>query len=109
MSDTDYILAIDYPPGDLAIDDAVQAVLFLTSCLGSTIGERNGRTLVEAYFASAEDRSQAETSLQALKVDLRREERPRVDWLQLYKQSLDRKSTRLNSSHSSPSRMPSSA
>lgn len=84
----DRILVIEYAPGRPETEDAVQGVLFLTSCLGSTIEERGGRTVVEAYFSSEYDRSIAERILDSDDVTLRREDRTRVDWLALYQQSL---------------------
>ena len=85
----DYILTIEYAPGDAATEDRIQGLLFLSSCLGSTIGERNGRTMVECYFGEESGRSSAAEMLAGEKVTLSTTEKPHVDWLELYRQSLE--------------------
>ena len=85
----DYVLTVRYPPGDPFVEDRVQAVLFLSSCVGSTIAERDGQTLIECYFPSAAARDEAAEMLKPLNVSLAREERVPKDWLELYQQSLE--------------------
>jgi ribosomal protein L11 methyltransferase len=85
----DYILTVEYEPGDAATEDRVQGLLFLSSCLGSTISERDGRTVVECYFAGEEERRSAAEMLAGEKVTLSTQQKPHVDWLQLYQQSLE--------------------
>jgi ribosomal protein L11 methyltransferase len=84
----DYILTIEYPPGDSATEDRVQSVLFLSSCLGSTIDQREGSTVVECYFEDVAGREAAAAMLKGEALTLLRSERRRVDWLELYRQSL---------------------
>jgi ribosomal protein L11 methyltransferase len=73
----DYLLEIDG-----ADEDLVQARLFLTATTGST--SANG--IITAYFDSADDRDAAIAILDGF--TLRAIERERVDWLDLYQQSL---------------------
>jgi ribosomal protein L11 methyltransferase len=85
----DYILTIEYAPGDAATEDRVQGLLFLSTCLGSTISERDGRTVVECYFGAEEGRRSAAEMLVDEKVTLSATDKPHVDWLELYRQSLE--------------------
>ncbi|HEX3584021.1 MAG TPA: 50S ribosomal protein L11 methyltransferase [Thermoanaerobaculia bacterium] len=80
----DYILEILFETGDAALEEQVQSRLFLTASTGSTSDE-NG---VYAYFDDAASRDAASESLRDLAVELRTTERERVDWLELYQQSL---------------------
>lgn len=66
----------------------MQSVLFLSDCLGSTIDERDGKTVVECYFEEANGRERAAIMLAGAAVSLERSERRRRDWLELYRQSL---------------------
>jgi ribosomal protein L11 methyltransferase len=84
---TDYILEVRYAR-DEATDDAVQARLFLSGCAGSRLIEETGTTALEAYFASAAARDEATAGLGGLPVTLTPSDRPRLDWLELYEQSL---------------------
>ena len=77
---SDYILEISFDPG---LEEIVQGQLFLTRSTGN-IAVEPGR--IEAYFPTAADRDAAAALFPAM--PLRRLERPRVDWLQLYQQSL---------------------
>jgi ribosomal protein L11 methyltransferase len=87
---TDFILELSFDSRDSAIDETVQARLFLTASTGSTTREANGTTTVAAYFDSAAGRDAAAAELQDLRgVELHALERPRVDWLDLYQQSLE--------------------
>ncbi len=79
---TDYILEISFPPD---LEEIVQGRLFLSSSSGS-LSTQEG--VISAYFASARARDDAAALLRDLAVEVRRTERPRVDWLQLYQQSL---------------------
>jgi ribosomal protein L11 methyltransferase len=73
----DYLLEIEG-----ADEDLVQARLFLTATTGST--SANG--IVTAYFETAADRDAAMEILDGF--TMHRIERERVDWLDLYQQSL---------------------
>jgi ribosomal protein L11 methyltransferase len=74
----DYILAIDSPD-----EDRVQSLLFLTASTGSV---SNGN-VIEAYFDSAEGRDDAAQLLREF--ELQSFERERIDWLDVYQQSLE--------------------
>src|SRR5437660_8940504 len=84
MNGKDYILEILFETSDLVLDEQVQSRLFLTPSTGST-SDDNG---VYAYFEDAATRDSALESLRDLTVELRTTERERVDWLDLYQQSL---------------------
>lgn len=81
----DYILEILFETSDAALEGQVQSRLFLTPSTGST-SDDNG---VYAYFDDASSRDAALESLRDLAVELRTTERERVDWLDLYQQSLE--------------------
>lgn len=81
----DYILEILFETSDAALEEQVQSRLFLTSSTGST-SDDNG---VYAYFDDASSRGAATESMRDLPVELRTTERERVDWLDLYQQSLE--------------------
>ncbi|HEY2828895.1 MAG TPA: 50S ribosomal protein L11 methyltransferase [Thermoanaerobaculia bacterium] len=81
----DYILEVLFETSDVALEEQVQSRLFLTQSTGST-SDDNG---VYAYFDDASSREAALESLRDLPVDLRTTERDRVDWLDLYQQSLE--------------------
>lgn len=76
---TDYILEIPCNPAD---EEVIQGRLFLTESRGSTIAGE----VLSAYFDSAEDRDNAAKELADL--NPRAAERPRIDWLEHYQQSL---------------------
>lgn len=85
----DYILEISYSPAP-ELDDRVEGILFLTSCAGSQIGEREGATIVSCYFATREDRAGARGMLEGVEgLGLEDHDRERLDWLELYRQSLE--------------------
>jgi ribosomal protein L11 methyltransferase len=65
----------------------VQARLFLTSSTGSSLVENGGIITLTVYFNSAGDRDAALSSFGDF--DVRAENRPRVDWLERYEQSLE--------------------
>lgn len=81
----DYILEILFETSDLALEGQVQSRLFLTPSTGNT-SDDNG---VYAYFDDAASRDAALETLRDLSVELRTTERERVDWLDLYQQSLE--------------------
>lgn len=78
----DYILEITFDP---SLEDAVQSRLYLTRSSGSSTSDSG---VVSAYFDSPEDRDAAVRAFEGLDVDLAPVERERVDWLQMYQQSL---------------------
>jgi ribosomal protein L11 methyltransferase len=78
----DYILEITFDP---SLEDAVQSRLFLTRSSGSSTSDTG---VVSAYFDWPEDREAAVRAFEGLDVDLTPIERERVDWLQIYQQSL---------------------
>jgi len=78
----DYILEVSFEP---ELEDLVQAHLFLTRSTGNVLIRRG---IIEAYFDTAEDRDAAAATLRELGASVSHEERPRLDWLQLYQQSL---------------------
>ena len=82
---TDYLLEVLFETSDAALDEQVQSRLFLTASTGST-SDDNG---VYAYFDDPSSRDAALDSLRDLPVELRTTERERVDWLDLYQQSLE--------------------
>lgn len=79
---TDFILEILFPP---ELEEIVHGRLFLTRSTGS-VSLRAGA--LEAYFVTVADRDAAAAALGDLGVELRSHDRPHVDWLQLYHQSL---------------------
>ncbi|HEY2091853.1 MAG TPA: 50S ribosomal protein L11 methyltransferase [Thermoanaerobaculia bacterium] len=81
----DYILEILFETSDAVLEEQVQSRLFLTSSTGST-SDDNG---VYAYFDDASSRQDALDAMRDLPVELRTTERDRVDWLDLYQQSLE--------------------
>lgn len=81
----DFILEILFETSDGALEEVVQSRLFLTLSTGST-SDDNG---VYAYFDDAVSRDAALESFRGLPVELRTTERERVDWLDLYQQSLE--------------------
>lgn len=86
---SDAILEITYLASDRHTEDAVEGLLFLSATLGSSIDERNGRTVVTCYFADAAARDDAARQLEGLPdLELRSFEAARQDWLELYRQSL---------------------
>jgi ribosomal protein L11 methyltransferase len=79
----DYVLEISFP-ADPMIEEEVQALLFLSASSGSSSSERG----VTAYFDTPESRAAAIEMLHDLRVELRVDDRERVDWLERYEQSL---------------------
>jgi ribosomal protein L11 methyltransferase len=87
---TDFILELSFDTRDSAIEETIQARLFLTPSSGSESTEVNGTTTVSAYFESIEDRDEGVRAFDGLGgIELKRVERRRVDWLDRYQQSLE--------------------
>lgn len=87
---TDYLLDISYDARDTALEEDIQSRLYLTASTGSTSREVNGTATIAAYFDAPEERDAAAEALGDLTgVELHRTERARVDWLDLYQQSLE--------------------
>jgi len=84
----DFLLEISFDAADAALEELVQARLFLTPSTGNFTTERGGTTTVSAYFESVQERDAAAEQLAGLNVDLSRKERNRIDWLERYQQSL---------------------
>jgi ribosomal protein L11 methyltransferase len=84
----DFLLEISFDAADAALEELVQARLFLTPSKGNFTTERGGTTTVSAYFESVQERDAAAEQLAGLNVDLSRKERNRIDWLERYQQSL---------------------
>lgn len=87
--DRDYILEIVFDTGNVALEESIQAQLFVSACTGSTSVETGPETIISAYFDSLEEREEAARLLVDLNVEVREIERERVDWLDLYQQSLE--------------------
>jgi ribosomal protein L11 methyltransferase len=84
----EHVLEIAFPSSDVALDDLVQSTLFLTSSLGSTAKEGDGRTIVSAWYESAPARDAARAAFEILDVELTSLDRDPIDWLEHYQQSL---------------------
>jgi ribosomal protein L11 methyltransferase len=78
----DYVLDISF---DTSLEEIIQGRLFLTASTGS-VSIQPG--VISAYFESAADRDAAASAFADLDVKIHCDERPSVDWLQLYQQSL---------------------
>jgi len=76
----DYILEIFFEGDE---EDLIQSRLFLTKSTGSTSTD----AMISAYFDSPEDRDAAAQLLSEFEV--RSAERERLDWLEIYQQSLE--------------------
>jgi len=86
---TDFILELSFDARDAALEEEIQSRLFLTSSTGSSSTDVNGTAIVSAYFDSPDERDAAAPIFEDIDVDLHRTERPRVDWLEHYQQSLE--------------------
>ncbi len=85
----DFLLDLSFDSRDAALEELLQARLFLTASTGSTSAELNGTTTISAYFDSPEERGDALQSLRDVEgVEFHETERERVDWLDVYQQSL---------------------
>ena len=86
----DYILEIAFDARDVALDEKVQARLYLTPSTGNTSNDVNGTMIVSAYFDSAAERDAAMRDIAGVGgIEVRSAERERVDWLDVYQQSLE--------------------
>jgi ribosomal protein L11 methyltransferase len=87
---TDYILEIVC---DEAREEEVLARLFLTRSTGSSSTDAAGTLAISAYFDSPDDRNAAAAALAGEgpegEVTMTAVDRPRVDWLAQYRQSLE--------------------
>jgi ribosomal protein L11 methyltransferase len=79
---TDYLLKISFDPD---LEEVVQGHLFLTRSTGNVLVQPE---IIAAYFDSAADRDEAAAMLKRAGLNVRPEDRERVDWLALYQQSL---------------------
>ncbi len=85
-----FVLDISYPPGRADLEDRVEGILFLTSSLGSQIGERDGMTRVSCWFRTESERDEARAQLEGTEgLELESSAREPEDWLALYRQSLE--------------------
>jgi ribosomal protein L11 methyltransferase len=85
----DFILELSFDAREAALEELLQARLFLTASTGSTSSEVNGTATIAAYFDSPEDRAAAAEVLRGLgEVEFHETERERLDWLDVYQQSL---------------------
>ena len=85
-----FVLDISYAPGRDDLEDRVEGVLFLTTSLGSEIGERDGLTRVSCWFAAESARDEARAMLEGVEgLELESSAREPEDWLALYTQSLE--------------------
>jgi ribosomal protein L11 methyltransferase len=87
-SGMDFVLEITYR-SDAGIDDEVQGRLFLSASTGSSSIDRDGETVVSAYFDSAASRAATIETLRDLGAQFQSIDRPPVDWLERYEQSLE--------------------
>jgi ribosomal protein L11 methyltransferase len=84
------VLRVSYPSGRRDLEDRVERVLFLSMSAGSTIEDEAENTVVSLWFHSSADRDEAAAMLLGSDgIDVRLEERPRVDWLDYYEHSLE--------------------
>lgn len=81
----DYILEIEIDP---SLEDETLARLYLTSSTGSTTTDAGAQFVIQAYFDSVDEREAAKASMSDLAATFRTVDRPRVDWLEKYQQSL---------------------
>jgi ribosomal protein L11 methyltransferase len=87
-SSRDFILHISYDAADAVLDELVQSRLFLTRGTGSSSRESAGTLTISAWFDSPADRDEAARAFEDLDVELGTSEAERMDWLDLYQQSL---------------------
>jgi ribosomal protein L11 methyltransferase len=86
----DFILEISFDARDAALEELIQSRLYLTATTGSTSREVNGSSTIFAYFDSPEECDAAAEELRDVaNIELHATERERVDWLDLYQQSLE--------------------
>jgi ribosomal protein L11 methyltransferase len=85
----DFILDISFDARDTALEELVQSRLYLTRSTGSSSVERNGMTILSAYFDDLIDRDEAVANLDDVPVEWSFDDRERIDWLDRYQQSLE--------------------
>lgn len=85
----DFILDISFDARDTALEELVQSRLYLTRSTGSSSIERNGTTILSAYFDDVIDRDEAAANLDDVPVEWSFDDRERIDWLDRYQQSLE--------------------
>lgn len=84
----EFILEISYDTSDRDADELVQSALFVTPSRGSSLHEKDGRTVVTAWFDGAEERDAARAAFHGLAVEIHAFDRDPVNWLERYQQSL---------------------
>lgn len=87
-SPRDYLLEISFDASDSALEELIQARLFVTASTGSTSAEGAGTGTVTAYFDTPEERDAARAAFDGLPVELNATDRERLNWLDVYQQSL---------------------
>ena len=86
----DYILEVSFDAREAGTDDVIQSLLFVSATTGSTTREANGTITIAAYFDGPAERAEAASLLAAVDgAELHAVERERVDWLEMYQQSLE--------------------
>ncbi|MCU1348639.1 MAG: prmA [Acidobacteria bacterium] len=86
----DYILDLSFDARDTALEEQLQARLFVSRSTGSSSAEINGTATVSAYFDSIADRDEAARAFENVEgLELTSVDRERVDWLEQYQQSLE--------------------
>lgn len=85
---TDFILEISHRAGAM-VDEEIQSRLFLSGSTGSSSIDIDGVTTTTAYFDTPEARGAAISALRGVAARIRADDRPRVDWLEKYQQSLE--------------------
>ena len=85
---TDYVLELAYDSSDTSMEDVLQSRLFLAGSSGNSSRDEGGTTTVSAYFESQAARDDAADLFRDIPVELSFADRARVDWLDMYQQSL---------------------
>ena len=65
----DFILEVHFDARDTALEEEVQSVLYLTRSTGNSSIERNGKTILSAYFDDLTDRDEAAANLDDVPVE----------------------------------------
>ena len=85
----DFVVEVTYR-SDEELDNEVQSLLFLSGSIGNSSIDRDGETVLSAYFDSPEKRDAAMERLRGIAgSQIRADDRARVDWLDRYEQSLE--------------------
>ena len=85
----DYVLEITFDNADDTLGEVIESRLFLTNSAGQSSVDRDGTSVITAYFASPGERNAAAESLAGLAIELRLDDRDPIDWLDHYEQSLE--------------------